>query len=74
VQKIIYSNCIIVLCACSPHFFTAQFPVTSLRLSLVLGIYVAVVIQLGHLVPRGYKYGNLALQVGGVSDESKIWP
>jgi hypothetical protein len=21
----------------------------------------------------GYKYGNLALQVGGVSNESKIW-
>jgi hypothetical protein len=23
-----------------------------------------------HPVPRGYKYGNLALQVGGVSDET----
>jgi hypothetical protein len=25
---------------------------------------------LGHPVPGGYKYGNLALQVGGVSDET----
>jgi hypothetical protein len=25
---------------------------------------------MGHLVPEGYKYGNLALQVGGVSDET----
>jgi hypothetical protein len=25
--------------------------------------------QLGHSVPGGYKYGNLALQVGEVSDE-----
>jgi hypothetical protein len=24
----------------------------------------------GHLVPGGYKYGNLALQVGEVSDET----
>jgi hypothetical protein len=24
--------------------------------------------QLGHLVPEGYKYGNLTLQGGGVSD------
>jgi hypothetical protein len=23
-----------------------------------------------HLVPGGYKYGNLALQVGGVSNET----
>jgi hypothetical protein len=27
-------------------------------------------VQLGHYVPRGYKYGNLALQIGGVSDET----
>jgi hypothetical protein len=27
-------------------------------------------IYLGHPVPGGYKYGNLALQVGGVSDET----
>jgi hypothetical protein len=26
--------------------------------------------QLGHPVPGGYKYGNLALQVEGVSDET----
>jgi hypothetical protein len=25
---------------------------------------------MGHPVPEGYKYGNLALQVGGVSDET----
>jgi hypothetical protein len=24
----------------------------------------------GHPVPGGYKYGNLALQIGGVSDET----
>jgi hypothetical protein len=27
-------------------------------------------VQLGHPVPGGYKYGNLALQDGGVSDET----
>jgi hypothetical protein len=27
-------------------------------------------VYLGHPVPGGYKYGNLALQVGGVSDEA----
>jgi hypothetical protein len=27
-------------------------------------------IKLGHPVPGGYKYGNLALQIGGVSDET----
>jgi hypothetical protein len=27
-------------------------------------------VYLGHPVPVGYKYGNLALQVGGVSDET----
>jgi hypothetical protein len=26
--------------------------------------------RLGHPVPGGYKYGNLALKVGGVSDET----
>jgi hypothetical protein len=26
--------------------------------------------DLGHPVPGGYKYGNLALQVRGVSDET----
>jgi hypothetical protein len=26
-------------------------------------------VQLGHPVPRGCKYGDLALQVGGVPDE-----
>jgi hypothetical protein len=26
--------------------------------------------KLGHPVPGGYKYGNLALQVGGVSDKT----
>jgi hypothetical protein len=25
---------------------------------------------MGHPVPGGYKYGDLALQVGGVSDET----
>jgi hypothetical protein len=25
---------------------------------------------MGHAVPGGYKYGNLALQVGGVSEET----
>jgi hypothetical protein len=25
---------------------------------------------MGHLVPGGYKYGDLALQVGGVLDET----
>jgi hypothetical protein len=25
----------------------------------------------GHPVPGGYKYGHLALQVGGVSDETE---
>jgi hypothetical protein len=27
-------------------------------------------VYLGHTVPGGYKYENLALQVGGVSDEA----
>jgi hypothetical protein len=27
-------------------------------------------VELGHPVPGGYKYGNLDLQVGGVSDET----
>jgi hypothetical protein len=27
-------------------------------------------VKLGHPSPRGYKYGNLTLQVGGVSDET----
>jgi hypothetical protein len=30
-------------------------------------------VYLGHPVPGGYKYGVLALQVGGVSDESNFW-
>jgi hypothetical protein len=34
------------------------------RLTQCPGVY------LGHPVPGGYKYGNLALQVGGVSDET----
>jgi hypothetical protein len=40
---------------------------------LVLYIFDGIVFalqQLGHPVPGGYKYGNLALQVGGVSDET----
>jgi hypothetical protein len=28
---------------------------------------------MGHPVPGGYKYGDLALQVGGVSDETVKW-
>jgi hypothetical protein len=28
---------------------------------------------MGHPVLRGYKYGNLDLQVGGVSDETVIY-
>jgi hypothetical protein len=27
-------------------------------------------VKLGHPVPGGYKYGNLALQIGRVSDET----
>jgi hypothetical protein len=27
-------------------------------------------VQLSHPVPGGYKYGDLTLQVGGVSDET----
>jgi hypothetical protein len=27
-------------------------------------------VKLGYPVPGGYKYGNLALQVGGVSNET----
>jgi hypothetical protein len=27
-------------------------------------------VYLGHLVPGGYKYGDLALQVGGVPNET----
>jgi hypothetical protein len=27
-------------------------------------------LQSGHPVPGGYKYGDLALQVGGISDET----
>jgi hypothetical protein len=36
-------------------------------------VYITIIITpwpLGHLVPGGYKYGNLALQVEGVSDET----
>jgi hypothetical protein len=28
-------------------------------------------VKLGHPVPVGYKYGDLDLQVGGVSDETE---
>jgi hypothetical protein len=27
-------------------------------------------VELGHLIPGGYKYGDLVLQVGGVSNET----
>jgi hypothetical protein len=33
-------------------------------------IYHEQQVQISHPVPGGYKYGNLALQVGGVSDET----
>jgi hypothetical protein len=44
VQNITTSNSTIVpFCACSTTIFTAYFPFIYLGLSLVLGIYVAVV-------------------------------
>jgi hypothetical protein len=38
--------------------------------TLALRVARCPVVKLGHPVPGGYKYGNLVLQAGGVSDET----
>jgi hypothetical protein len=54
----------------STQFLTANFLGNSLRLSLVYGVMNLSLSQEIISVPGGYKYGNLALQVGGVSEET----
>jgi hypothetical protein len=68
-------NCITVpLSAYFTTVFTACFPLTSLGLILVPGVCKAAVVWPGGIigppVPGEYKYGNLAVQVGGVSNET----
>jgi hypothetical protein len=53
----------------------AALPIVTLKISPYINVTLIFYFYFGlvHLVPGGYKYGHLALQVGGFSDETALY-